>query len=141
MKSSLLILFTLLLVDRSYTRSAPSSLGNRRSSSAEPSLSDFGSRNNYRHDKNPALLAEEGQCQRIEISLCKGLGYNMTRMPNRFGHERQKEAELMLQTFNPLVQYNCSESLRFFLCSLHVPMCDSRHKFPIGMKESNVLTV
>ncbi|KAI9582352.1 hypothetical protein GQX74_015475 [Glossina fuscipes] len=34
------------------------------------------------------------QCQRITVSACQGLGYNMTAMPNLAGHTNQLEAEL-----------------------------------------------
>nr|XP_039262264.1 frizzled-4-like [Styela clava] len=83
-------------------------------------------------DKTPGLFADEGECQRIDIDQCKGLGYNMTRMPNRFGHERQMEAKMHLEQFSPLIQYECSKNLLIFLCSVHVPLCDSRSEYAIG---------
>lgn len=34
------------------------------------------------------------QCQRIAVSACHGVGYNMTAFPNLAGHTNQLEAEL-----------------------------------------------
>ena len=82
--------------------------------------------------RSAAYFAEDGECQRIDIDLCKNIGYNMTRMPNRFGHERQMDAEMQLKTFGPLMQFGCHDNLTFFLCSIHVPMCDSSINYAIG---------
>lgn len=65
----------------------------------------------------------EAKCEPIEIPMCQGIGYNLTRMPNFMGHENQKEASLKLQEFAQLVEYGCHVHLRFFLCSLYAPMC------------------
>ncbi|XP_053222831.1 frizzled-9 [Podarcis raffonei] len=64
-----------------------------------------------------------GRCQAIEIPMCQGIGYNLTRMPNLLGHEHQGEAALKLHEFAPLVAYGCHGHLLFFLCSLYAPMC------------------
>ncbi|XP_033100418.1 frizzled-4-like [Anneissia japonica] len=72
------------------------------------------------------------RCMPIEIEMCKGLGYNLTSMPNLVGHELQQDAGLTLQTFTPLIQYGCSSLLQFFLCSVHVPMCTEKLDKPIG---------
>ncbi|MGH0155634.1 UNVERIFIED_CONTAM: hypothetical protein FKN15_059521 [Acipenser sinensis] len=65
----------------------------------------------------------EAKCEPIEIPMCQGIGYNMTRMPNYMRHENQKEAAIKLHEFAPLVEYGCHVHLRFFLCSLYAPMC------------------
>ena len=72
------------------------------------------------------------QCDPIKIDLCKGLGYNVTGMPNLVGHEAQHEADQQLQTFVPLIQYRCSSQLQFFLCSVYFPMCTEKVEEPIG---------
>ncbi|XP_068736201.1 uncharacterized protein [Montipora capricornis] len=64
-----------------------------------------------------------GKCERITIPLCKDLPYNMTMFPNYFNHASQEEAALEVHQFFPLVEMNCAEDLRFFLCSLYAPPC------------------
>lgn len=71
-------------------------------------------------------------CEPIRIELCQGIGYNLTSMPNLVGNELQTEADYMLQTFLPLIQYGCSAQLHFFLCAAYAPMCTLKVPFPIG---------
>lgn len=71
-------------------------------------------------------------CEPIRIETCRDLGYNVTGMPNLVGHELQQDAQLQLQTFTPLIKYGCSSRLRFFLCSVYVPMCTEKVPVPIG---------
>lgn len=52
-------------------------------------------------------VSTHGTCEPIQIEMCRGLGYNVTTMPNLVGHESQNDAEYTLQTFNPLLQYGC----------------------------------
>uniref|UniRef100_A0A3Q0T5C5 Frizzled class receptor 4 n=1 Tax=Amphilophus citrinellus TaxID=61819 RepID=A0A3Q0T5C5_AMPCI len=75
---------------------------------------------------------EENTCDPIRISMCQGLGYNVTKMPNLVGNVLQSDAELQLTTFTPLIQYGCSSQLKFFLCSVYVPMCTDKVPIPIG---------
>ncbi|XP_017516099.3 frizzled-9 [Manis javanica] len=70
-------------------------------------------------------------CQAVEIPMCRGIGYNLTRMPNLLGHTSQGEAAAELAEFAPLVQYGCHSHLRFFLCSLYAPMCTDQVSTPI----------
>lgn len=63
------------------------------------------------------------QCEKITTPLCSDLGYNATRIPNKLGHETQREAEQELQQFTPLIRFNCASQLKFFLCSAYFPMC------------------
>ena len=62
------------------------------------------------------------RCEKITIPMCADMKYNMTHMPNLIGHTSQKEA-LQVHEFVPLVQFGCSRLLKFFLCSVYVPMC------------------
>lgn len=52
-------------------------------------------------------LGAHGTCEPIRIEMCRGLGYNVTTMPNLVGHELQGDADFTLQTFSPLIQYGC----------------------------------
>lgn len=63
---------------------------------------------------------EEMTCDPIRISMCQGLGYNVTKMPNLVGNVLQSDAELQLTTFTPLIQYGCSSQLKVQLdqCTL-----------------------
>uniref|UniRef100_A0A7N4NIU0 Frizzled class receptor 9 n=1 Tax=Sarcophilus harrisii TaxID=9305 RepID=A0A7N4NIU0_SARHA len=71
------------------------------------------------------------RCQAVAIPMCRGIGYNLTRMPNLLGHETQAEAAAKLHEFAPLVEYGCHAHLRFFLCSLYAPMCTDQVSAPI----------
>ena len=66
---------------------------------------------------------EERKCEKITITMCQNVGYNLTYMPNMFKHGSQQEATLDLNQFWPLVQNNCSRYLKIFLCSMYVPRC------------------
>lgn len=57
---------------------------------------------------------EEMTCDPIRISMCQGLGYNVTKMPNLVGNVLQSDAELQLTTFTPLIQYGCSSQLKVY---------------------------
>ncbi|XP_005112462.1 frizzled-4 [Aplysia californica] len=71
-------------------------------------------------------------CEPISFNMCKDLGYNVTGMPNLVNHLDQADAVLKLQTYTPLIQYGCSSRLKFFLCSVYVPMCTEKVMTPIG---------
>lgn len=71
------------------------------------------------------------QCQEVTIPMCKGIGYNMTYMPNQFNHDTQEEAGLEAHQFYPLVEIQCSPDLKFFLCSMYAPICVSNYHKPL----------
>ncbi len=77
--------------------------------------------------------AKVRDCEPITIDMCKGLGYNVTGMPNLVGDtDSQSGIRMQLQTFTPLIQYGCSSQLRFFLCAVYVPVCSPKVLHPIG---------
>ncbi|GMR53741.1 hypothetical protein PMAYCL1PPCAC_23936, partial [Pristionchus mayeri] len=49
--------------------------------------------------------------------------YNMTMMPNLLDHLSQEDAAQAMSQFNPLMKVQCSEDIKLFLCTLHVPLC------------------
>lgn len=69
------------------------------------------------------LTPHHGRCERITIPLCKDIQYNDTIMPNLLGHQKQDDAGLEVHQFYPLVKVQCSPYLKFFLCTLYVPIC------------------
>lgn len=71
----------------------------------------------------PPELPPFRQCELIRIDMCRGIGYNETSMPNLVGHELQTDVDYTLQTFAPLIEYDCSSQLKLFLCAAYVPMC------------------
>lgn len=68
------------------------------------------------------------RCEPITIALCKGIGYNMTRYPNSYGHEKQEEAGLEVHQFYPLVEVGCYSHLKFFLCAMYTPICQDNYE-------------
>ena len=64
------------------------------------------------------------QCEPLNnSSMCQGLGYSFVQLPNHLKYETQKEAEERIKAYTPLVNVDCSPSVRFFLCVLYVPPC------------------
>ena len=63
--------------------------------------------------------------------MCRGIGYNSTAMPNMFQHDSQEEAGLEVHQFWPLVEIQCSDDLRFFLCSMYAPICIEDYTKPL----------
>nr|KAG5702741.1 hypothetical protein BaRGS_003615 [Batillaria attramentaria] len=55
--------------------------------------------------------------------MCKDIQYNETIMPNLLNHVKQDDAGLEVHQFFPLVKVQCSPQLKFFLCSMYVPVC------------------
>ncbi|XP_059144460.1 frizzled-5-like [Physella acuta] len=72
--------------------------------------------------------SDNRKCQEITIPMCKGIGYNMTYMPNQFNHDTQEESGLEVHQFWPLVEIQCSPDLKFFLCSMYAPICMENYK-------------
>jgi len=73
----------------------------------------------------------QGRCEEISIPMCRGIGYNMTSMPNDLNHDTQDEAGLEVHQFWPLVEIQCSPDLKFFLCSVYTPICIEDYHQPL----------
>lgn len=70
-----------------------------------------------------AFASDHGKCQAITVPMCQDIQYNETIMPNILGHQNQEDAGLEVHQFFPLVKVKCSPYLKFFLCSVYVPVC------------------
>ena len=81
----------------------------------------------------PAAVGGDGsrRCQEITVPMCRGIGYNLTYMPNMFSHHTQEEAGLEVHQFWPLVEIQCSPDLRLFLCSMYAPICVPNYQKPL----------
>ncbi|XP_016982488.2 LOW QUALITY PROTEIN: frizzled-3 [Drosophila rhopaloa] len=90
----------------------------------------------------PVAAGSNGlQCQRIAVSACQGLGYNMTALPNLAGHTNQLEAELQIAKLVPLIESGCSRRARFLLCSALFPLCSPDVPRPVTACKSLCETV
>lgn len=76
------------------------------------------------------------RCEEIKIPMCRGIGYNLTSFPNEMNHDTQEEAGLEANQFFPLVEMKCSPDLRFFLCSLYMPICIEDYHKPLPVCRS-----
>lgn len=74
---------------------------------------------------------KDNRCEEITIPMCRGIGYNLTFMPNQFNHDTQEEAGLEVHQFWPLVEIQCSSDLKFFLCSMYAPICIEDYHQPL----------
>jgi hypothetical protein len=70
------------------------------------------------------FIDDSKSCEPITVPMCKDIGYTMTQFPNSLGHTSQVEAGMEAHQFYPLVEINCSEHLKDFICALYVPKCD-----------------
>lgn len=70
-------------------------------------------------------------CEPITVPMCKGIGYNLTYMPNQFNHDTQEEVGLEVHQFWPLVRISCSPDMLFFLCSMYTPICLPDYRKPL----------
>ncbi|XP_054642973.1 frizzled-5 [Dunckerocampus dactyliophorus] len=75
--------------------------------------------------------SKELVCEPITVPMCRGIGYNLTYMPNQFNHDTQEEVGLEVHQFWPLVRIHCSPDLLFFLCSMYTPICLPDYRKPL----------
>ena len=73
------------------------------------------------------------KCQPINLPFCNILPYNVTKLPNQLKQETQAAVKASLDTeeIKTLVRTNCSDSLVFFLCAFHLPICIEEFNRPI----------
>lgn len=63
------------------------------------------------------------KCEPMKVDKCRGMPWTLTHMPNLVHHSSQKNADLVLSQFDPLLQLPGSHSLLFYLCAMFTPMC------------------
>uniref|UniRef100_A0A1I7Y792 Frizzled-4 n=1 Tax=Steinernema glaseri TaxID=37863 RepID=A0A1I7Y792_9BILA len=63
------------------------------------------------------------KCEPIKTTMCMDIPYNMTTYPNTLGHTKQEDVGMELNQYMPLVKVQCSEDLKFFLCTVYTPVC------------------
>ncbi|XP_028820357.1 frizzled-5 [Denticeps clupeoides] len=84
-----------------------------------------------RHPPLTRAASKDIVCEPITVPMCKGIGYNLTYMPNLFNHDTQEEVGLEVHQFWPLVRIRCSADLLFFLCSMYTPICLPDYRKPL----------
>lgn len=84
----------------------------------------------------PVPRDPNSRCEEIKIPMCRGIGYNLTSFPNDMNHDTQEEAGLEVNQFFPLVEMKCSPDLKFFLCSLYMPICIEDYHKPLPVCRS-----
>lgn len=84
----------------------------------------------------PVPRDPNSRCEEIKISMCRGIGYNLTSFPNEMNHDTQEEAGLEANQFFPLVEMKCSPDLKLFLCSLYMPICLEDYHKPLPVCRS-----
>ncbi len=66
------------------------------------------------------------QCKSIEtIPMCAGIGYSFTGLPNLRNQDDVNDINQELETYNALIESNCSTALVHLLCSVYAPLCYS----------------
>lgn len=70
-----------------------------------------------------AQLSLGQQCEPITVSMCQGIAYNMTALPNILQQTSQSDIASEINSYAPLVKINCSPYLQTFLCTLYTPIC------------------
>lgn len=66
---------------------------------------------------------DDRKCEKIRLPMCRDMEYNITYMPNQFGHNSQEEAALEANSFWGLVELKCSPDIKFLICSMYTPVC------------------
>ena len=69
---------------------------------------------------------EKTKCEAMNVDQCRSLGYNVTGIPNMFGHTRQIDVAEKLMGINELLTSTCAEPVRLFFCSMYAPVCSTK---------------
>lgn len=69
----------------------------------------------------------------IVLPMCRNfLPYNMTKLPNSFGHDTQVEVYRHIEHQWAYMDYGCSRNFRLFVCSLYLPKYDPGTQTNVG---------
>ncbi|XP_043928952.1 secreted frizzled-related protein 2-like [Protopterus annectens] len=82
---------------------------------------------------SPEIRSRRSSCKPIptNLVLCHRVGYNEMRLPNLLGHDSMKEILQQASSWVPLVNKQCNQDTKKFLCSLFAPVCLSELEGPI----------
>lgn len=76
----------------------------------------------------------EGKCVKLGGALCQELNYSMTLMPNtKMQVDTMEEVTRRISEFSPLFKLNCYENLKFFICNMFMPVCQSINAEPVAV--------
>ncbi|XP_008307657.1 membrane frizzled-related protein isoform X2 [Cynoglossus semilaevis] len=76
---------------------------------------------NCGNSTNPSLTSS---CELIAVSMCQGLNYNVTSLPNIWlSITDQKEAATLLQQYQVLMELPCFAPLQRLVCGIFLPEC------------------
>ena len=67
----------------------------------------------------------DGRCEPITINFCRAVGYNQTKLPNRYD-QTQSAIKDTLEKLDPLNSMKCHKDLRQFLCLFYMPYCGEK---------------
>ena len=62
-------------------------------------------------------------CFTLASATCRSLGYNVTGLPNVFGHTDPAHANARLATLMALESKQCSDDIKEFACAAAFPQC------------------
>ncbi|CAH8646043.1 unnamed protein product [Schistosoma bovis] len=75
------------------------------------------------HGEGEEGVDDVSHCVPIHESVCHGLQYTHTSLPNSVGLTTQEEAAKRMNDYRSLINVGCSQYLKFFLCTIYFPMC------------------
>ncbi|PSN35572.1 Frizzled-2 [Blattella germanica] len=127
------LLFILVMTENGNAAEKSSGTGSTGSNSGTSGAGASGSSGSstLSSSSSSSGTATQPRCEEITIPMCRGIGYNLTSMPNELNHDTQEEAGLEVHQFWPLVEIHCSPDLKFFLCSMYAPICIEDYLKPL----------
>ncbi len=69
------------------------------------------------------IKTSEPKCEAVTNRSCNWAGFNMTSYPNLVGHQNEGDASLEIHQYQPLIEIQCSEDFRPFLCGVYFSIC------------------